>query len=85
VGALYVEWRSSGRICPVCGEQGVEAGRRAYMCPECGAEWVRDPGSCFNAVKSFLEHYLRRENLAERVREWLRERAKRNDELLRRL
>jgi len=85
VGALYVEWRSSGRRCPVCGERGIEAGRRTYRCPECGAEWMRDAASCFNAVTSFLEHYLRRGDLAERVREWLRSRAERSGESLRRI
>ncbi len=84
-GALYVEWRSSGRICPVCGEQGVEVSRRKYRCPECGAEWSRDAASCFNAVKSFLEHYLRRGDLAERSRKWLSEKAEKSEESLRKL
>mgnify|MGYP000465731658 CR=1 FL=1 len=59
-GALYIEWMCSGRMCPICGEWGVEAGRRAYMCPECGAEWSGDAGACLNAVKSFLKHYVKR-------------------------
>ncbi|RLF01517.1 MAG: hypothetical protein DRK00_11315 [Thermoprotei archaeon] len=41
-------------------------------CPECGAERGRGVGACLDSITSFLKHYLKRGDLAERVREWLR-------------
>ena len=82
---LFLEWKASGRLCPVCGSRGVERSGRVFTCPVCGAEWNRDVGACLNAVVSFLEHYVKRSDLAEIARRWLRERAEKNKESLRRL
>ncbi|MEM2275171.1 MAG: zinc ribbon domain-containing protein [Thermofilum sp.] len=68
-GAMYREWRASGRFCPLCGREGVEAGWRYYRCTECNVVWNRDYGACFNLVLMFLERLGR----ADQLRAWLRE------------
>ncbi|MEM0094264.1 MAG: zinc ribbon domain-containing protein [Thermofilum sp.] len=68
-GVMYKEWRASGRFCPLCGREGVEAGWRYYQCEHCGIVWNRDYGACFNLVLRFLEQL----GLADKLRTWLRE------------
>ncbi|MEM4852605.1 MAG: zinc ribbon domain-containing protein [Thermofilum sp.] len=68
-GAMYREWRASGRFCPLCGREGVEAGWRYYQCEHCGIVWNRDYSACFNLVLRFLEQL----GLADELRAWLRE------------
>ena len=78
-GALFREWRSSGKRCPICGGRGEEYEKRKYACKRCGVRWLRDPMSCINGIVSWLERGAKRPDWRERALEWLRVKAEKNN------
>lgn len=64
-GAHFARVRASGKLCPRCGERGVEVIRtrhsRIYQCLRCSAQWDRDKGVHYNMVKRFFERMLSEE------------------------
>ena len=60
-GARFAEYRVSGKRCPLCGREGVEAGRRRYRCAHCGLEWDRDKNAVFQLAQKALASHLREE------------------------
>jgi hypothetical protein len=60
-GALFKLYRASGKICPNCGEWGIEVGHRRYRCPHCNIEWDRDKCATFWLAKRFLDEYFKEE------------------------
>jgi hypothetical protein len=54
-GAHFAELRASGKLCPLCGAEGVENSRRMFSCPSCGAIWDRDRAAVVNLVLRYLK------------------------------
>jgi hypothetical protein len=78
-GAHFAELRASGKLCPLCGAEGVENGRRVFKCPSCGAAWDRDGAAVVNLVLRYLKALYREEcqdanliRLADAMRAWLK-------------
>jgi hypothetical protein len=78
-GAHFAEIRASGKLCPLCGAEGVENGRRVFKCPSCGATWDRDRAAVVNLVIRYLKALYREEcqdadalRLVDAVQAWLK-------------
>jgi hypothetical protein len=78
-GAHFAELRASGKLCPLCGAEGVENGRRVFKCPSCGATWDRDRAAVVNLVIRYLKALYREEcqdadalRLVDAVQAWLK-------------
>jgi transposase len=78
-GAHFAELRASGKLCPLCGAEGVENGHRVFKCPSCGATWDRDRAAVVNLVIRYLKALYREEcqdadalRLVDAVQAWLK-------------
>jgi len=78
-GAHFAELRASGKLCPFCGAEGVENGRRVFKCPSCGIVWDRDRAAVVNLVLRYLKALYREEcqdanliRLADTLLAWLK-------------
>jgi hypothetical protein len=60
-GAHFAEIRASGKLCPLCGAEGVENGHRVFKCPSCGAIWDRDRAAIANLVLRYLRGLYKEE------------------------
>jgi len=60
-GIHFAELRASGKLCPLCGAEGVENGHRVFKCPSCGATWDRDRAAVVNLVLRYLKALYREE------------------------
>jgi len=78
-GAHFAELRASGKLCPLCGAEGVENGHRVFKCPSCGATWDRDRAAIANLVLRYLRGLYKEEcqdadplRLIDAARAWLK-------------
>jgi hypothetical protein len=60
-GIHFAELRASGKLCLLCGAEGVENGHRVFKCPRCGATWDRDRAAVVNLVLRYLKALYREE------------------------
>ena len=70
-GALFLEVRASGKVCPICNRLCKEVEHRYYACVHCGIVVDRDYGGSFNAILKALPPAL-----AQELRGWLRSHPK---------
>jgi len=78
-GAHFAELRASGKLCPLCGAEGVENGHRVFKCPRCGVTWDRDRAAVANLVLRYLRTLYKEEcqdadplRLIDAVQAWLK-------------
>ena len=78
-GAHFAELRASGKLCPLCGAEGVENGHRVFKCPSCGIVWDRDRAAIANLVLRYLRGLYKEEcqdadtiRLADALLAWLK-------------
>ena len=78
-GIHFAELRASGKLCPLCGAEGVENGHRVFKCPSCGAIWDRDRAAVVNLVLRYLKALYREEcqdadalRLVDTMQAWLK-------------
>jgi len=78
-GAHFAEIRASGKLCPLCGAEGVENGHRVFKCPRCGTVWDRDSAAVANLVLRYLRGLHKEEcedtdslRLADTMQAWLK-------------
>ena len=78
-GAHFAELRASGKLCPLCGAEGVENGHRVFKCPSCGIVWDRDRAAVANLVLRYLRTLYKEEcqdadplRLVDAVQAWLK-------------
>ena len=78
-GIHFAELRASGKLCPLCGAEGVENGHRMFKCPSCGIVWDRDRAAIVNLVLRYLRGLYKEEcqdadlmRLADAMRAWLK-------------
>jgi hypothetical protein len=78
-GAHFAELRASGKLCPLCGAEGVENGHRVFKCPSCGIVWDRDRAAVVNLVLRYLRGLYKEEcqdadplRLVDAVQAWLK-------------
>ena len=78
-GIHFAELRASGKLCPLCGAEGVENDHRVFKCPRCGVAWDRDRAAVVNLVLRYLRGLYKEEcqdadplRLVDAVRAWLK-------------